>query len=105
MECAAWMGGIWERMVRSVKRCLKQVLGPSSLNFEELRTLLPETESVLNAPPLTYVFDNQEGISYPLTPAQLIYGRNLTICNDKHFEVLSTNKALTKRANDPAAAL
>ena len=99
LERAAWIGGIWERMVRSVKRCLKKVLGRSSLNFQELRTLLPEIESVLNARPLTYVFDDQEGISYPLTPAQLIYGRNLTACNDKHFEVLSTNKALTKRAN------
>ena len=69
VERAAWMGGIWERMVRSVKRCLKKVLGRSSLNFEELCTLLPEIESVLNARPLTYVFDDQEWISYPLTPA------------------------------------
>ena len=65
----------------------------------KLRTLLPEIESILNARPLIYVFDDQEEISYPLTQAQLIYGRNLTTCNDKHFEVLSTNKALTKHVN------
>ena len=82
------------------QRCLKKVSGRSSLNYEELRSLLPEIQSVVNALPLIYVFDDQEGIYYPLTPAQLIYRWNLTTCNDKHFEVFSTlNKALTKHAN------
>ena len=35
-----WWGGFWERMVRSVKQCLKKVVGRSTLKFEELATYL-----------------------------------------------------------------
>ena len=40
MEQAPWWGGFWERLVRSVKRCLKKSFGRSFLTFEELRTLI-----------------------------------------------------------------
>ena len=72
---APWWGGFWERMVRSVKRCLKKVVGRTTLTFEDLGTLLIEIESVINSRPLTYAYDDQGGISYALTPAHLIYGR------------------------------
>ena len=96
---APWWGGFWERMVRSVKRCLKKVVGRTTLTFDELGTLLIEIESVVNSRPLTYVYDDQEGVSYALTPAHLIYGRQLaTSPNASHFEIVSTNKTLTRRA-------
>ena len=47
------------------------------LNYSELYTVLTEIESVINARPLTYIYDDTEGISYPLTPSQLVNGRNL----------------------------
>jgi len=98
---APWWGGFWERMVRSVKRCLKKIVGRTTLKFEELATLLIEIESVINARPLTYVYDDQEGISYALTPAHLIYGRRLaTTPNASHLEVCSTHKTLTKRSRN-----
>ena len=53
-------------MVKSVKRSLRKAIGSSSLSFEELRTLLVEVESVINARPLTYVHDDAEGVSYVL---------------------------------------
>ena len=88
-----------ERLVRSVKRSLHKVVGSSVLNSEELRTVLVEIESVLNARPLTYVFDDGEGVSYPITPSQLSYGRNVMLTpNDSHLEVVSTQELLTKRA-------
>ena len=73
MEQAPWWGGFWERLVRSVKRCLKKSVGRSLLTFEELRTLVVEIEATLNNRPLTYIYDDEEGLSYPLTPADLIY--------------------------------
>jgi hypothetical protein len=98
-EKAPWHGGFWERMVRSVKRCLKKAVGRASLSFGELRTLLVEIESTLNNRPLTFMYDDEQGISYALTPSHLIYGRQISSApNDKHYEIISTNQSLTKRA-------
>lgn len=41
-EGAAWWG-YWERLVRSVKECLRRVL--ALLNFEELMTLLAKVDT------------------------------------------------------------
>lgn len=99
MEKAPWWGGFWERLVGSTKRCLKKIIGRSSLSFEELRTVLLEVEGTLNNRPLTYLYDEEEGVSHPLTPAELIYGRQIiTTPNGRQFEVKSTARALTKRA-------
>lgn len=98
-EKAPWWGGYWERMVRSVKRCLRKVVGNSTLIFDELVTTVVEIEATLNNRPLTYVHDDEEGVSYVLTPASLVYGRRLaTTPSGRQFEVSSTNKTLTKRA-------
>ena len=43
----------------------------------ELSTILVEIEGVVNFSPLTYVYDDAEGISYPLTLSHLLNGRNL----------------------------
>ncbi|XP_028413913.1 uncharacterized protein LOC114536759 [Dendronephthya gigantea] len=53
LERAPWWGGFFERMVRSVKRCLRKVLGNAKLNLDELSTVLVEVEGTLNARPLT----------------------------------------------------
>ena len=85
MKRAPWWGGFWERLVRSVKRCLKKSFGRSLLTFEELRTLVVEIEATLNNRPLTYIYDDEEGLSYPLTPADLIYGRQIaTMPHQRH---------------------
>ena len=41
--------------------------------------------------------DDEGGILYPLTPAELINGRCITTYNDNHFEILSTNESLTRK--------
>ncbi|XP_070067150.1 uncharacterized protein [Drosophila virilis] len=49
------MGGSWERMVRSTKSILSEILPASGLRKEVLRAALAGVESVLNSRPLTYV--------------------------------------------------
>jgi hypothetical protein len=105
-EKAPWHGGFWERLIKSTKRCLKKQIGRTSLTFEELRTILVEIEATLNNRPLTYVYDDEQVVSYPLTPASLIYGRRIaTTPNESHYEIVSTNKSLTKRAKYQARVL
>ena len=54
--------------------------------------------SVVNSRPLTYVEDDQDGVSYTLCPSHLINGRRITDTpNGGHFEIISTNASLTKR--------
>jgi len=55
-----------------------------------------EVESVINSRPL---HNDTEGISYPLCPSHLLYGKRIPItANGLHSEVISTHKILTRRA-------
>ena len=76
LERAPWWGGFFERMVGSVKRCLRKVFGNARLSFDELLTVLTEVEATLNSRPLTYDYDTLG--EEVLTPTHLIYGRRLT---------------------------
>ena len=49
---APQMGGWWERMVQTVKRPLRRILGKSSLSFRELESVLLDIERVVNQRPL-----------------------------------------------------
>ena len=90
VEKAPWWGGYWERMVRSVKRCLQKTIGRSTITAEELNNI--------HNRPLTYLYDDTDGISQALTPTDLIYGRRLASTpSGGHFEIMSTAKTLTKR--------
>ena len=61
--------------------------------------MLVEIESVINSRPITYMYDDENSISYPLTPSDLIYGRRISSTpNSAHYEVISTYKSLTRRA-------
>ncbi|KRY49296.1 Histone H2A [Trichinella britovi] len=73
-ERAPWMGGYWERLIRSIKESLRKILGKALLDEEELRTTLCEVEASLNARPLTFVEDEHHE-RHPLSPFQLLTGR------------------------------
>jgi len=75
LEKAPWWGGFYERMIKSMKRCLKKTLGNASITYEELSTVLIEVEAVLNSRPLSYV--SCDDLEEPLTPSHLIYGRRI----------------------------
>ena len=98
VEKGPLVGGFWEWLVRSIKKPFKKILGRSTLSFDDLRTVLVEIEGVVNSRPLTYVYDDEESISYPLTPSDLIYGRwIMSTPNAAHYELISTNQSLARK--------
>ena len=67
--------------------------------LEELGTILVEIEATLNNRPLTYIYDDKQGVSFSLTPASLIYGRRIaTTPNESQYEIVSMNKSLMRCA-------
>ncbi|XP_038162876.1 uncharacterized protein LOC119797746 [Cyprinodon tularosa] len=83
-ERAAWWGGFWERLVRSVKVILRKVLGRAKLGFEEVCTILAEAEAIINSRPLTYVHNDVDE-PQPLTPSHFLVGQRLTCLPPKPF--------------------
>ena len=100
LESAPWQGGFFERLVKSVKRCLKKILINARLNFLEMLTLLTKIELIINNRPLTYIYDDVEEL--PLTPNNLIYGRLLNqVVNDtKDTQDELTFENLTERVDN-----
>ena len=72
---APWWGGVFERLVRFTKRCLRKILGQAKFTYDELLTALVEIEMVLNSRPLTYI--SADDLEEPLTPSHLLIGRRL----------------------------
>jgi hypothetical protein len=68
---ASHAGGVWERMIRTVRNVLDGLLEGhgTQLDDESLRTLLCEVESIVNSRPMAGLHNCEEG---PLTPNQLL---------------------------------
>ena len=84
LSLAPWWGGFFERLVGLVKRTLRKVLGNACLRFEELETILIETEGMLNNRPLTYLYE--EATEDVLTPNHLIFGHRLGTLPDAEVD-------------------
>ena len=70
---APWWGGFWERLIRTVKQCLKKSIGKANLSFDELHTIIVEVEAAINARSITYLYDDQDGIGIALSPSHFIH--------------------------------
>ncbi|XP_065182717.1 uncharacterized protein LOC135813554 [Sycon ciliatum] len=64
-----WMGGFYERLVGTVKRSLKKVVGRALLTVSQLTTILMEVSAVVNSRPLVYVDNDLQEI---LTPSHFL---------------------------------
>ena len=51
------------------------MLGKTRLNYEELSTIITETEDIINTRPLTYLYDDDDITA--ITPSHLVIGQNL----------------------------
>ena len=83
------MGGCWERLVSSVKRSLRVVIGQQLVTEEVLATVLTEVEFILNSRPLTYV-SSTAGDLQALTPNHILLGRESpilppSVCSDEQL--------------------
>ena len=71
VACAPWWGGMWERLVSCIERCLKKTIGTKQLSYVELQTFILEIEGILNNRPLCADYDDDtEGV---LTPNYLVF--------------------------------
>ena len=75
LDRASWYGGIFERLIKSVKTCLKKVIGRARLTYDELLTVIVECETIINSRPLTFVYSDD--VEEPLTPGHLLHGRRI----------------------------
>jgi hypothetical protein len=74
LPASPWWGGFYERLVRTVKYCLKKTLGKAFVTFEELQTILCDIEVAVNNRPLAYV--SEDDLDEALTPFHLMHGRS-----------------------------
>ncbi|CAH8613476.1 unnamed protein product [Schistosoma rodhaini] len=68
---ASHRGGIWERLIRSIRRILSAVSGEQTMTYETLTTYLTEVERILNDRPLVPVYDDPEQLE-TLSPNNLL---------------------------------
>jgi len=68
------MGGVWERLIRSVRKILGALLTQQIVTDEGLATVMVEVESIMNSRPLTPVVQDPDG-EEPLTPNHLLLMR------------------------------
>ena len=70
------MSGVWERLVRSVRKAMNAVLSKpgAAIPLETLRTVFAEVKSILNSRPISPASDDPSDME-PLTPNHLLLQR------------------------------
>ena len=71
---SSYMGGVWERQIRTVRSVLSPLLQNNGLQLddESLRTLMSEVEAIINSRPLAVNLLKDPGSLSPLTPNHLL---------------------------------
>ena len=68
---ASHHGGIWERLIRTIRKIMNGLLNQQKLTDESLTTLMCEIENILNSRPLTPVSADARDLN-PITPNHLL---------------------------------
>ena len=86
LEKAPWWGGVFERMVKSMKRCLQKTIGQARFSLDELHTVIVQIEGIINSRPISYL--NSDDVEEPLTPSHLLVGCRILNLPDNlaHYE-------------------
>ena len=80
---------MFEKMVRSVKRCLKKILLSARITYEQLEAVLHEIDLTLNNRRLTFT-DEIPGDEV-LTPSHLIHARRINTISINQSEAEHTH--------------
>lgn len=75
---ASHMGGVWERLIRSVRQVLNLLLKEQTLDDESLYTVMCLAEHIVNSRPLTVVSDDINDLE-ALTPVHLLNLRRQSV--------------------------
>ena len=68
---AGHQGGVWERLIRSMKKILRSLVGQRELNDESLRIFLAEVEKIMNDRPISPVSSDPRDLE-ALTPNHIL---------------------------------
>ena len=68
---ASHYGGVYERMIRTVRMTLSGITQQQLLTFEQLTTFMCEIERIINSRPITYISSDSDDPE-PLTPHHLL---------------------------------
>ena len=88
-ELAPWTGGVWERLVRTVKSCLRIVIKSYNQSKTDFETCLCLIEEVINKRPITYHTGMNDDI-LPLSPWNFL----IIPCSDDPHK--TSNNSLSK---------
>ena len=72
---APHFGGIFERVVQSMKKVMQSVLHKADITEKELATAIIQAEGLLNVKPLTVISSEEDDLR-PLTPIHFLIGHN-----------------------------
>ena len=88
-----WWGGVFERIVRSTKRCSRKIIGQAKLSYDELFTAVSEVEAIINSRPLSYLT--------PDDPSHLLMGRQvLSLPDNLSYQEETEDSEIQINAND-----
>ena len=71
----AYMGGAWERIIRSIKIAIKIILGNIMVGDSTLSTVLSQVECLINSRPLTPVSDDINDFEAITLTSHFLIGR------------------------------
>ena len=80
-----WWGGLYERLIKDVKRTLYKTMGRTSLKYDQVESVVMDMERHLNNRPLTYV-ESDFGEEQVLTPNIIMWGQNAYIVEDRELD-------------------
>ena len=93
-----WWGGMYERLIKDIKKTLYKTLGKTLLKPEQLEAVIMDIERHLNNRPLTYV-ESDSGEEQVLTPNIIMWGKDSHILEELEVEEDNVSKMFRRMKN------